>query len=80
MSTDNNNVQAAAPHALQDFTSCPDWGKGGQFIYDPATKTRTRVEPEAAAPEAAVQAPAEQAQDTAPAETSTTTRKERKGA
>jgi hypothetical protein len=32
------------PNAPQDFTNCPDWGKGGQFVYDTATKTRTRVD------------------------------------
>jgi len=36
----------AAPQALQDFTSCPDWGKGGEFVFDPVTKTRTRVGPD----------------------------------
>ncbi len=29
-----------------DFTSCPDWGKGGQFVIDPATGLRVRVQPE----------------------------------
>lgn len=46
MTTENTEVAAAAPSALQDFTSCPEWGKGGQFVYDPATKTRTRVDPQ----------------------------------
>lgn len=77
MSTDNDNVQAAAPHALQDFINCPDWGKGGSFIYDPVTKTRTRVEPEV--PAAEDQAPAAPAQlEAAPtADTPTTIKKER---
>lgn len=38
-----NNGPAAAPDALQAFISCPEWGTGGQFVYDPVTKTRTRV-------------------------------------
>lgn len=29
--------------AAPDFTQCPDWGKGGRYIYDPATGTRTPV-------------------------------------
>lgn len=39
-----NNAPAAAPNALQDFTSCPEWGIGGQFTYDPVTKLRTRTD------------------------------------
>jgi hypothetical protein len=35
---------AATPAPL-DFTKCPDWGKGGQYIYDPATGLRTRLAP-----------------------------------
>lgn len=54
MSTDTTNVQAAAPNALQDFTNCPEWGRGGQFIYDPATQTRTRIDATLAAAEPAV--------------------------
>ncbi|MDQ2822964.1 MAG: hypothetical protein M3Y65_21725 [Pseudomonadota bacterium] len=42
MNKDNN--EPAAPDALQAFTNCPEWGVGGQFIYDPATKQRTRVD------------------------------------
>lgn len=78
MSNEETTVQAAAPHALQDFINCPDWGKGGQFVYDPATGKRTRIEPEAAATEEVPQAPAGAApQDASPAETTTTVRKER---
>lgn len=32
-----------APAAAQDFTQCPDWGQGGQFVFDQATGQRTRV-------------------------------------
>lgn len=45
MSTDKTTVQAAAPNALQDFTDCPQWGQGGQFMYDPETQKRTRIVP-----------------------------------
>jgi hypothetical protein len=77
VSTDNDTVQADAPHALLDFINCPDWGKGGNYIYDPMTKTRTRVEPEEPATE--VQAPAAPAQLEAAttADTPTTVKKER---
>lgn len=40
----NENQEPGAEAAL-DFTNCPHWGAGGRYIYDPATKTRTRVEP-----------------------------------
>ncbi|MBI3712594.1 MAG: hypothetical protein HY253_06490 [Burkholderiales bacterium] len=29
----------------QDFTRCPEWGKGGHFIVNPATGLRERVQP-----------------------------------
>lgn len=29
--------------AAPDFTQCPDWGKGGRYIYDPVTGVRTPV-------------------------------------
>lgn len=32
------------PSEKQDFTQCPDWGKGGKFIFDPTTNQRTRVD------------------------------------
>ena len=32
------------PQEPPDFTSCPDWGKGGRYLYDPATGKRTRIE------------------------------------
>lgn len=32
----------AAPE-VPDFTQCPDWGKGGRYLYDPATGSRTPV-------------------------------------
>lgn len=57
MSNDNDNN---VPEGMPTFEQCPDWGKGGQYIYDPETNTRTRVG-------AAVEAPAEVAADlTAP--------------
>lgn len=83
MTTENTEVAAVAPNALQDFTSCPHWGKGGQFIYDPVTKTRTPIDlpaTESAVDAAAeiVDAPAAQApQDDAQAATPSTTKKER---
>jgi hypothetical protein len=73
VSTDNANVQAAAPNALQDFTSCPDWGMGGQFTYDPVTKTRTRIVAEPASVDAPAVAEAAAAADAGP------TTKARKG-
>ena len=27
--------------AQPDFTGCPHWGKGGRYLYDPATGKRT---------------------------------------
>ncbi len=55
-----NNAPAAAPAALQAFTSCPEWGIGGQFVYDPATGQRTRVD--------AVPAPGAEATGSVPAD------------
>lgn len=75
MKTDNDQVQAAAQPVLQDFTSCPDWGKGGRFIYDPATKTRTRVDEQPAEADAQT-AEASVAQGEA-LDTPTTVKKER---
>jgi hypothetical protein len=61
------NNAPAAPNALQDFTSCPEWGSGGRFVYDPATKIRTRVE----------EAPAVPDESQAPGETAPAPKKER---
>ena len=77
MSTDNDNVQAEAPHALLDFINCPDWGKGGSYIYDPVTKTRTRVEPGMPATEVQAQTAPAQLEAAATADTPTTVKKER---
>lgn len=30
-----------------DFTSCPNWGRGGSYSFDPQTQKRTRVAPDA---------------------------------
>lgn len=32
-----------APHSLEAFISCPEWGTGGTFEFDPATGKRTRI-------------------------------------
>lgn len=32
---------AATP--APDYSSCPYWGRGGRYVYDPATGTRTPV-------------------------------------
>jgi hypothetical protein len=77
VSTDNDNVQAEAPHALLDFINCPDWGKGGSYIYDPATKIRIRVESEDPATEAQAQAASAQLEAAPTADTPTTVKKER---
>lgn len=37
-----STVKPAEP-ADQDFTQCPFWGQGGQYVFDPATGLRTRV-------------------------------------
>lgn len=37
----------------QDFTSCPDWGKGGRFVVDSTTGLRVRAQPEPALQEPA---------------------------
>lgn len=50
----DTNPPAEAPAALQAFTDCPQWGSGGRFIYDPVTKTRTRLDEEPAAADAAI--------------------------
>lgn len=34
-----------ATQAAVKFTSCPNWGVGGSYTYDPATKMRTRLQP-----------------------------------
>lgn len=31
--------------STNDFTSCPEWGKGGHFIVNPETGLRERVQP-----------------------------------
>lgn len=36
-------TEPADQAAVQDFTQCPFWGQGGQFVFDPATGLRTRV-------------------------------------
>lgn len=39
--TSSESGSALAPPT---FTSCPEWGKGGRFVYDPVTNTRSRVD------------------------------------
>lgn len=80
MSNLNENT---VPERMPTFEHCPDWGKGGQFLYDPVAKTRTRFVPEdAPAVEAAAvdAAPAQSdnttAQDTVAAAPSTKPKKE----
>lgn len=54
----------------KDITACPDWGKGGSYILDPATGIRTLVQRTEDAPaDAATPAapPAPTAADTPPA-------------
>jgi len=75
VSTENTEVAAAAPNAPQDFTNCPEWGKGGQFVYDPVTRTRTRVDSQPA--DIADTANGSAALDGAQATATTQTRKER---
>ena len=92
MTSIENNEQPAAQGA-QDITSCPHWGKGGQYVRDPVTGERTLVtpphEPEtvgqveaAATVPAALAAPAIQAGDEtqAPATADTAVFKEKKRA
>ncbi|OON62284.1 hypothetical protein B0920_02055 [Massilia sp. KIM] len=76
---DKTEVNEPAPIAVQDLIHCPDWGKGGEYVYDPATKTRTRVEAPAG-DDATLAATVEPASEAAPATveaSETTTRKER---
>jgi hypothetical protein len=78
VSTEKTDVQAAVPNALQDFTNCPEWGKGGQFAYDPITKTRTRIDTDpapAGEPAVAIQGDvgSTEAAEAAPVATTTTT-------
>lgn len=40
----------------KDITECPDWGKGGSYILDPATGIRTLVQRTEDAPAAAAPA------------------------
>lgn len=42
MSTPTENP---VPNGMPTFEGCPHWGKGGQYIYDPVTQTRTLVTP-----------------------------------
>jgi len=35
------NDQAQSGNPVADFKRCPAWGQGGQFVFDPVTKTRT---------------------------------------
>lgn len=44
----------------KELTDCPDWGKGGSYVIDPATGQRTLVERTDAAPmpEPAAETPA----------------------
>lgn len=34
-----------AQEVVADFSSCPEWGKGGRFVINPGTGLRERVEP-----------------------------------
>jgi hypothetical protein len=36
MSSDTQTV----PATVQDFTQCPNWGQGGQYVVDPGTGQR----------------------------------------
>lgn len=53
-----NQTQETTPGEL-DFTSCPEWGKGGQFVVDPKTGLRVRVQPDDGAAPAEVMQEAE---------------------
>lgn len=47
----------STPNPTPDFTADPHWGKGGRYVFDPATGLRTPVpEPADAAPEPATDA------------------------
>lgn len=50
MSSEEKNEANAVPNVPQVFTQCADWGKGGRFVYDPVTQTRTRVPDEDSTP------------------------------
>ena len=43
--SNQTETENGVPEGMPTFENCPDWGKGGQFIYDPITQTRTRVMP-----------------------------------
>lgn len=64
--TDETQAVPEGAQNTPDFTSCPDWGTGGQFTYDQVTGLRTRVVPPQEAVEALTsassdaEAPAEQ--------------------
>lgn len=58
----SNETENGAPEGMPTFLNCPDWGKGGRYVYDPVTNTRTRVDDDGvpvAEETAAVPAPAE---------------------
>lgn len=40
MSTDNNDASAGTAVPVV-FPDCPNWGKGGSYVLDPATGQRT---------------------------------------
>lgn len=39
----SNNNEINMPNGMPTFEQCPEWGNGGQYIFDPITQTRTRV-------------------------------------
>lgn len=39
-----SNKQPGKPTPALDFTKCPNWGRGGSYVCDPQTGTRTREE------------------------------------
>ncbi|MDD5176754.1 MAG: hypothetical protein PHQ05_10070 [Sterolibacterium sp.] len=63
---DQNKAPGLQPGAAPNFTDCPFWGQGGQYIYDPVTKTRTKVSPTVAPADGIEKTPV--AGDTLPAD------------
>lgn len=64
----------------KDITECPDWGKGGSYILDPATGIRTLVQRTESAPADNVAAPPAPAVPPAPVSTPPTDQSVKKGA
>lgn len=63
----------------QDFTNCPEWGKGGHFVVNPATGLRERVQPASSTPESAPAENTQQEPETKKVSVAVTTKEKNRG-